>query len=178
MPRAAVLLGVRKMIHKIVSVVSKTFKWISGILVGLVVLLNFAAVIMRYVFSKPIAWCEEVSLIMFVAALAFSLVPLTYQRRAVKLDFFTDMMHIGVKYRCKILVDLVCAGALGTTAWLGLDLMKRSKYRMTPILFINYRYIYLIMVIGMAVSALIYVYHLICDISENRLKKIKEEEQL
>ena len=162
------------MIHKIIKVISGLFKWFSGILIGLTVILNFIAVIMRYIFSKPIAWCEEVSLLMFVSALAFSLVPLTYNRRAVKLDFFTDMMGIGARFSCKILVDIVSAGALGTTAWLGTELIKRSKYRMTPILFINYRYIYLTMVIGMAISALIYVYHLFCDINQMKNDKLKE----
>ena len=162
------------MIHKIVKYASEVFKWVSGILIGLVVALNFAAVIMRYIFSKPIAWCEEVSLLMFVSALAFSLVPLNYKRRAVKLDFFTDMMQMGAKFTCTIVVDIISAGALGTTAWLGLELMKRSKYRTTPILYINYRYIYLMMVIGMAVSALIYIYHLACDIAEKKARKSEE----
>lgn len=156
------------MVHRIIRITSDVFKWFSGVLIGLTVALNFVAVIMRYIFSKPISWCEEVSLLMFVSALAFSLIPLTYNRRAVKLDFFTDMMGIGAKFTCKILVDIVCAAALGTTSWLGTELMSRSKYRTTPILFINYRYIYLTMVIGMAVSALIYVYHLICDINEKK----------
>ena len=84
------------------------------------------------------------------------------------------MMGIGARFSCKILVDIVSAGALGTTAWLGTELIKRSKYRMTPILFINYRYIYLTMVIGMAISALIYVYHLFCDINQMKNDKLKE----
>lgn len=156
---------------KILEKISCAFKWASGILIGLTVILNFAAVIMRYCFSKPIAWCEEVSLLMFVTSLAFSLVPLTYNRRAVKLDFFTDIMGMKPRFTCKILVDIVCALALGATSWLGVDLMKRAKYRMTPILQINYRYIYLSMVIGMAISALMYLYFVYFDIKNNNTKK-------
>lgn len=154
------------MIDRIVRTVSEVFKCLSGLLIMFTVVLNFAAVIMRYCFSRPIGWCEEVSLLMFVAALAFALIPLTYTRRAVKLDFFTDMMNARGKLICKLAVDVVCIIALGTTSYLGLILMKKSKYRTTPLLNINYRWIYATMVIGMTVSALIYAYHLCMDIKK------------
>ena len=156
------------MIDRIVRTVSDVFKCLSGLLIMFTVVLNFVAVIMRYCFSRPIVWCEEVSLIMFVAALAFALIPLTYARRAVKLDFFTDMMSDRGKLICRLAVDVICIIALGTTSYLGLILIKKAKYRTTPLLNVNYRWIYATMVIGMTASAIIYTYHLCMDIRKSR----------
>ena len=143
--------------------ISAIFKWISGFLVGITVVLNFAAVIMRYFFRSPIMWCEEVSLLLFVASISFALVPMSYSRRAVKLDFFTDLMGRKCRDICLVAVDILSFVALGTTAVLGIDLISRSQFRVTPILFIPYGWIYGSMVFGMAVSALIFLYFAFTD---------------
>ena len=78
--------------NNVLSRISAIFKWISGVFVGITVILNFVAVITRYFFKSPIMWCEEVSLLLFVSSISFALIPMSYSRRAVKLDFFTDLM--------------------------------------------------------------------------------------
>lgn len=156
---------------RIFKLISEVFKLFSGLLIGVTVLLNFAAVIMRYFFHAPIMWCEEVSLLMFVTSISFSLIPMTYHRRAVKLDFFTDMMGEITKKICRITVDAASCIGLGITAKLGIDLIARSQYRVTPILKINYKWIYSSMVLGMTVSALIFLWFFFVD-----LKSFKQVE--
>jgi len=152
--------------HKLIQYAADTFKWCSGILIGLTVILNFIAVIMRYALNSPIMWCEEISLLLFVSAISFAIIPMTYSRRAVKLDFFTDLASPKIQAFCQLGVELFSGFVLGTVSMLGITLMMRTKYRFTPILQIPYKYIYLVTVIGMAISAIIFIYHSVEDIKK------------
>lgn len=146
------------MIEKILQWIVKLTKTICGIMIGILVVLNFGAVIMRRAFSKPIMWCEEVSLLLFVWTISLILISMTYYRRAVKLDFFIDMMPSMLQHAFSIAVKLISAISLAIVALLGISLMKKSGYRFTAILQIPYSYVYLSMVIGMGTSAFIYAY--------------------
>lgn len=159
--------------HKLIQYIADAFKWCSGILIGFTVILNFIAVIMRYALNDPIMWCEEISLFMFVSAISFAIVPMTYNKRAVKLDFFIDLVSPRIQQWVLVVVEILSGFALATVSILGLSLMKRTRYRFTPILQISYKYIYLVMVIGMGVSALIFVSHAIGSIKNLQNKSLE-----
>lgn len=161
--------------NNVLSRISAIFKWISGVFVGITVILNFVAVITRYFFKSPIMWCEEVSLLLFVSSISFALIPMSYSRRAVKLDFFTDLMGRNGRKICLVIVDILSFITLGTTSILGIDLISRSQFRVTPILFIPYGWIYASMVFGMAVSALIFLYFAFVDIRRTGIEKEEVE---
>ena len=151
-------------------VIHKAMKWLSeaigilcGMLVGILLVINLAAVVMRYVFSNPLFWCEEVSLLLFSWFVALALIPLTYQRRGIALDFFVDLLPPTPKKILRIVVDVLGSVLLVIVAYFGVQLMQRSLYRFTPILRIPYRYIYLSMVVAMAVSAVIHMLYAIED---------------
>ena len=155
--------------NKFLGYVSLLVRVLCGTMVAALLLINFAAVIMRYVFSSPIFWCEEVSLILFAWCIALAMIPLTYQRSGVSLDYFVDMMPEKGREILKIIVDILGVTLLVVVAVFGMDLMRRSMYRVTPILQISYRYIYLSMVIGMGVSAFI----LLSQAVEDAIKLIR-----
>ena len=158
------------MLHKIMKSFSKGISILCGAMVGILLVINLAAVIMRYIFSSPLFWCEEVSLLLFAWFVALALIPLTYQRRGIALDFFVDLMPIGIKKTLGILVDIFCAGMLMIVTCFGIQLMQRSLYRFTPILLIPYRYIYLSMVVAMSVSSVIHLFYAV----EDTLKLIRD----
>ena len=150
--------------------IRKAMKWLSeaigilcGMMVGILLVINLAAVVMRYVFSNPLFWCEEVSLLLFAWFVALALIPLTYQRRGIALDFFVDRLPPTPKKILRIVVDVLGSVLLVIVAYFGVQLMQRSLYRFTPILRIPYRYIYLSMVVAMAVSAVIHMLYAIED---------------
>lgn len=147
------------MIEKIFEWVAIISKWVSGTMIGIMVLLNFYGVIMRYMFKNPLMWGEEVSLLLFVWAISLALVAMTYYRRAVKLDFFIDLMPPKAQKIIAIIVNIICSACLAIAAVLGISLMQRSQYRFTAILRVPFAYIYLAMVIGMFISAAICFYY-------------------
>jgi len=159
-------------------VIHKALKWLSeiigilcGVMVGILLVINLAAVIMRYVFSNPLFWCEEVSLLLFAWFVALALIPLTYQRRGIALDFFVDLLPTTPRKILHIVVDALGAVLLIIVAYFGVQLMQRSLYRFTPILRIPYRYIYLSMVVAMSVSAVIHLLYAVEDAVMLILKK-------
>jgi len=154
------------MIEKLLRQIVKITQTICGIMIGILVVLNFAAVIMRRVFSRPIMWCEEVSLLLFVWTISLILISMTYYKRAVKLDFFIDMMPPTMQSIALIIGKLICAICLAVVTVLGISLMMRSQYRFTAILRIPYSYLYLSMVIGMGSSASIYLYDVMKDVKK------------
>jgi len=162
--------------HKALKYTAEAFRWCSGILIGLTVVLNFIAVIMRYVLNNPIMWCEEISLFMFVSAISFAIVPMTYSRRAVKLDFFIDLASPMIQHISQIIADMCSGIALGTVAILGISLIIRTKYRFTPILNIPYKLVYATTVVGMTVAAIMFICHAIKDIrnlANNTVENLK-----
>lgn len=149
---------------KMLQWIVKSTKIICGIMIGMLIILNLAAVVMRRVFASPIMWCEEVSLLLFVWTISLTLIPMTESRRAVKLDFFIDMMPPAMKAATSVVVNFVSAVCLGTVTVLGVSLMMRSQYRFTAILRIPYAYLYLSMVVGMGVSAFLYICQIVQEV--------------
>lgn len=151
------------MIHKVLKWISEAIGILCGLMVGILLVINLAAVIMRYVFSNPLFWCEEVSLLLFAWFVALALIPLTYQRRGIALDFFVDLLPPTPKKILRVFVDALGSVLLVIVAYFGVLLMQRSLYRFTPILRIPYKYIYLSMVVAMAVSAVIHMLYAVDD---------------
>lgn len=159
------------MIHKVLNWFTKAISMLCGAMVGILLVINLLAVVMRYVFSAPLFWCEEVSLLLFMWFVALALIPLTYQRRGIALDFFVDLLKPTPKKILRIVVDTLGAVLLVMVTSFGVELMRRSLYRFTPILHIPYRYIYLSLVVAMAISAAIHLLYAV----EDTLSLIREK---
>ena len=162
------------MIHKVLKWISEAIGILCGLMVGILLVINLAAVIMRYVFSNPLYWCEEVSLLLFAWFVALALIPLTYQRRGIALDFFVDLLPPTPKKILRVFVDALGSVLLVIVAYFGVLLMQRSLYRFTPILRIPYKYIYLSMVVAMAVSAVIHMLYAV----EDAISLIRKEQEV
>lgn len=162
------------MIHKVLKWISEAIGILCGLMVGILLVINLAAVIMRYVFSNPLFWCEEVSLLLFAWFVALALIPLTYQRRGIALDFFVDLLPPTPKKILRVFVDVLGSVLLVIVAYFGVLLMQRSLYRFTPILRIPYKYIYLSMVVAMAVSAVIHMLYAV----EDAISLIRKEQEV
>ena len=162
------------MIHKVLKWISEAIGILCGLMVGILLVINLAAVIMRYVFSNPLFWCEEVSLLLFAWFVALALIPLTYQRRGIALDFFVDLLPPTPKKILRVFVDALGSVLLVIVACFGVLLMQRSLYRFTPILRIPYKYIYLSMVVAMAVSAVIHMLYAV----EDAISLIRKEQEV
>jgi len=142
------------MLQKILDVISAFMKYIAAVIVGVIITINFAAVIMRYSFNSPIIWCEEVSLILFVWFVFLALGPVTRKHGGVSLDFFIDLLPLKVRNIVQLVVQLVSILVYIIIIIFTFNLINVSQYRFTPILQIPYKYIYFPIIIGMGFSAL------------------------
>ncbi|MDR1533792.1 MAG: TRAP transporter small permease subunit [Planctomycetota bacterium] len=147
------------MFRKALAGTAAFMKYLSAGLIGAVVGINLLAVAARYFFNWPIMWCEEVSLLLFVWAVLCSLVPVTFARAGIALDFFVDLLPPSLRGAVSVLTGLTGAAVLAATCWFCLDLMRRSQFRLSPILMFPYRYVYLSLLVGLGLSALVMLVH-------------------
>lgn len=145
------------MFRKTLAGIAAGMKYLAAGLIGAIILINLVAVFMRYFLNRPLMWCEEVSLLFFVWFVFCALVPVVYRRGGIALDFFVDLMPATMRKIVLVCVELTSALLFIVTSVYCLDLIKRSVYRFTPILMVPYRYIYLSMIIGTALCAVILV---------------------
>lgn len=99
------------------SVLFRWLGWISALPVALIVMLTFADVLGRYLFSSPVR--GSVELIEFAMALViFTALPLVTRQRAHVTVSLIDEFFKGTGLRIKtMLCDAVSALALGTLTW-------------------------------------------------------------
>ena len=147
------------MFRKILAGTAAFMKYLAATLIGAIIVINLAAVVMRYFLNRPLMWCEEASLILFAWAVFCSLAPIVHKRSGIALDYFVDLMPEAMRRIVSILMGLMGSAMLIATCVFCLDLMRRSLYRFSPLLLIPYRHVYLATVIGMGLSAVILLVH-------------------
>ena len=134
---------------------------ISGILLGVLILLTMVGVVFRYFINRPIPWVEEIqtTLILWVMFLGGS----AAFRKAehMTMEFVYDKLSAKNKRFLDVLIYIVTVFALGyfgVQGWKLINLYAKSN-RITSILHIPGQYVYLIVPIGcvlMIISETIY----------------------
>jgi TRAP-type C4-dicarboxylate transport system permease small subunit len=85
---------------------------IPRIAIGLILLLaigiNFANIVGRYLFLAPLAWAEEVLSFLVIWGVAFGASAVTYERRHLAMDLFSDSFPP----RLRRLLDSLILGAM------------------------------------------------------------------
>ncbi len=136
---------------------------ISGIAMFLVVAISIWGVFTRYILNSPSAWTEELSLGLFVWLTFFGLSILARRNEIVSIEFLLNTLPPTIKSIFKkILIPALTSIALMVIIYLGLKLSVFSSDRLTSILRIPYRYIYL----GIPLGSIFTLYHVIrCSFS-------------
>jgi TRAP-type C4-dicarboxylate transport system permease small subunit len=103
---------------------------------GLVVALTAAMagimmtqVVMRYFFSAPIFWAEEISVQLLVFVTLFGLSLLVQRGQLVSIDFLPRALAPRPRHALLALLGCVMLALLGFLAWLGWDWVNRPEVR-------------------------------------------------
>jgi TRAP-type C4-dicarboxylate transport system permease small subunit len=81
-----------------------------GLILLLAIAINFANIVGRYVFLAPLAWAEEVLSFLVIWGVAFGASAVTYDRRHLAMDLFSDAFPPRLR---RILEGLVLAAMIG-----------------------------------------------------------------
>lgn len=87
-------------------------------------------VVLRYFFSAPIFWAEEISVQLLVFTTLFGLSLLVQQGQLVSIDFLPRALPERARHGLMAVLGLVMLALLVVVAWLGWDWVNRPDVRM------------------------------------------------
>ena len=98
----------------------RTMEWTLIAILGLMVILVFGNVVLRYGFNYGIIFSEEVSRFLFVWMVFLGSVLMLHDNGHLGVHTVTKMLPLAGKKACKLISDLivlVCCGMLSVGAW-------------------------------------------------------------
>lgn len=162
-----------KGIKKIYNVLDKICEPIACACLVVVIVLTFINAILRYVFSIPLGWAEEISTLMYTFMVFFGLSGTLKTGSAVGVDIVVSLLP----QKGRKIVDVI-ATVISLVVWLilvylGARLALQTKGTATPYLLIPYRYIYWFMPISGFFCVIQLIYRLV-HILDNSVYQKKE----
>jgi TRAP-type C4-dicarboxylate transport system permease small subunit len=122
------------MISTLNKIIGRLLYWMIAVVHGLIVVVLFSGVVMRYLFNAPLFWSEEICLLGLLWLTFLGGAVLVRQDKNVSITIFTDMLPASVT-RPLIQIDhmliLICFGVM---IWQGRNLVERLSYSTTPAL--------------------------------------------
>ena len=116
--------------------IQKTDKGLAVLERGLVIALTGAIacimmtqVVMRYFFSAPIFWAEEISVQMLVFATLFGLSLLVHHGQLVTIDFLPQALPARARRGLLAALGVVMLALFAFLSWLGWDWISRPEVR-------------------------------------------------
>lgn len=146
------------MIKKLIWFLKNLDIFISGLALAAIVLLTFAGVFMRYVVGKPFSWLEEVQKMLIVWSVFFAAGAAFRTKNHVAIDMVVTHFPDTLRYIAETIVYLA---VMATFVYLfirsgGMVVQLAGTGRVTNILRIPYKYIYLALPIGAVLMAVSY----------------------
>ena len=100
-----------------------------GLILLLAIAINFANIVGRYVFLAPLPWAEEVLSFLVIWGVAFGASAVTYERRHLAMDLFSETFPPRLRAVLDILVTAAMIGLCGFAciqAWTIVATMARN----------------------------------------------------
>ncbi|MCD4719957.1 MAG: TRAP transporter small permease [Desulfobacula sp.] len=122
------------MLNKINQRLAQLLDWTIGLIMGATVVILFVGVILRYVFSAPLFWSEEVAVLGLIWITFLGGAILVRQDKNVCITFFSDNCPAPMARRMKILSDILVIIMLCVMIYQSWKLTGRLAFSTTPAL--------------------------------------------
>jgi TRAP-type C4-dicarboxylate transport system permease small subunit len=99
------------------------------VLTGAIAAIMMTQVVMRYFFSAPIFWAEEISVQMLVFATLFGLSLLVHHGQLVTIDFLPNALRPRARHGLMAVLGLVMLALFVFVSWLGWEWISRPEVR-------------------------------------------------
>ena len=159
--------------NKFVDTIVKGIDLFIALVTAAIIVITIASVFMRYLFSAPFAWTEEVCLAGFAWFTFMGAGSAIRKRSVVSLDFFYELMPNAAKKIVKVCTTLLCFVAYAFIIYYGFKILSTVKMTITPALRISYTWIYISIPVGGAVSLLALLANLF-DVLMGQDKEVSE----
>ena len=124
---------------------------------GLLFLTFVFQVVMRFVFNKPLAWSDELIVVLYIFVVFWSAATLIKEKEHVMLDLVYAALPLGGKRIFSLLGALLTAGLLLYALPASFDYVKFMHREKTPVLDIPFSYVFAPFVFFVAVIGMQYV---------------------
>jgi len=118
------------------SKLTQLLGWIVALLMGVILLVNFTNVILRYFFSAPIFWSDQLGAMLFVWVIFLGAAVGVVSNSHMSIDFFFNKFPPLLK---KIVLSFCTLIVIGTLVFLAIegwkmaDIVSHQKYATLPI---------------------------------------------
>lgn len=152
---------------KIYKVLDSICAPVASALLLAIVVLTFVNVILRFFFSAPIAWAEEISGLMYTFMIYIGLSETHKLDTAVSVDVLTSILPEKVKRVLSVARTLFCMLTWCVLIVLGIQLVLATTTSDTAYLHIPYRFVYMIIPISGFFCMVQLIHRLIQQITGN-----------
>lgn len=132
---------------KFLDVIEKIIRVVLIALMGLMALILFFQAVMRYVFSNPQSWCEELAVYMVVYCVMLGICIATRRESHLQVDFLLSFCSVRIKCLITAISSIVAIVVMIFFCSYSLSLMQVAVGRSTT-LPITMREIYLVFPVG------------------------------
>ena len=122
--------------------IEKILELICTVFVGLIVLVLFYAVVMRYVFHMPPAWSIKVSRFMFLWMVMCGAALVTRENSHIEIDFIVNCLPLKVRFFWLNLLRLVMLAFCGVLIYYGVKIIPIVGQANSPTLEMSMGWLY------------------------------------
>lgn len=151
---------------------------ISGVSLCTIVVITLAGVIMRKIVNQPIAWLEEMQLLLFIYAIFFGGSVAFRYGNQVSIDLVMNRLKGNAKKILELFDLIVTVVVLFYYCWGGYELMISVTKKVTPYFKINYAFIDVAAPIGLILMVSQYILYVYRKYKNNGIMSNSEQELL
>ena len=127
-------------------------RWALIVMLGLMSVIIFTNVVLRYTTSQSIEWAEEVSRHLMIWLTFIGCGPVLRYGGHIAIDNLQDALPRRLSQFLRVLIALLITGFCVFCIWFGIQYMDRTQYQSTPATQISFAWIYLALPLGMAMT--------------------------
>jgi TRAP-type transport system small permease protein len=132
----------------VVRTVVRLLEWLLIAMLGLMVILVFSNVVLRYGFNSGITFSEEVSRFLFVWVVFLGAVLMLRDNGHLGVHSFTKRLSFTGKRICKLVADVLSVGCCGVITWGGWNVVKLEMANIAPISGIALGMVFIAVLVG------------------------------
>ena len=148
-------------INKILDKTTNIIKWITGILLSIMLAITFIQVILRYVFNNPTMWAEEVTLTILLWFGYFAIAMGVGDDSHMSIEFFYQTLSKPMRKILDIIKQIIMIGFSTLMVYYGNQMVQNAQGKLLPASQISRIMIYLPLSIGGILMVLYSIAHLI-----------------
>jgi TRAP-type C4-dicarboxylate transport system permease small subunit len=127
-------------------------RWLLIAILGVMSLIIFTNVGLRYLTNESIHWAEEVARHLMIWLTFMGCGPVLRYGGHIAIENLQDNLPAAGARALRMLIVLLMLGLFGFFMYFGWEYMDRTQYQLTPATQISFAFIYLALPLGMALS--------------------------